>query len=451
MRSVGSPRPALGTPTGARVCVIGAGYVGLTVGAGLAYLGHQVTCTDSSQARVDSLWLGEIPILEAGLPEVLAEARDAGRLSFSTDNVSAVQAADFVFLCVPTPQGEGGEADLRHVREVSTQIGPFLRPGAIVVNKSTVPVGTGEAVARTLGRDDVFVVSNPEFLAEGSAMADFFAPDRVVVGSDNPAAAARVAELYAALESEVILTDLRSAEMIKYAANAYLAARLSFVNSMAALCEATGADISAVTRGMGSDHRIGTAFLRPGPGWGGSCFPKDTRALIRIAADHGVELPLVTGAVAANEQRRQSIVQRVVRAIPEDRHDGTVALWGLTYKAGTNDLRDSPSVAIARELVSAGLQVRAYDPAADRAPEGVTVCDSVVDACDGADVVLIGTEWPEFKTVDLAAVREVLVGDVVIDTRNILDGDVVRAAGLRYSCMGVADELPELAEFAQAV
>jgi UDPglucose 6-dehydrogenase len=450
MRSAESAWPALGRPTGIKVCVIGTGYVGLTVGAGLAYLGHEVICTDASPARVEALWLGEIPILEAGLPEVVALAQQAGRLSFGTDNVAAARDADFVFLCVPTPQGLGGGADLRHVREVATQVGPFLRPGAIVVNKSTVPVGTGESVARTIGRDDVFVVSNPEFLAEGSAVDDFFAPDRVVTGSDNRSAANRVAQLYATLESEVILTDLRSAEMIKYAANAYLATRLSFVNSMAALCEATGADISAVTKGMGSDHRIGRAFLRPGPGWGGSCFPKDTRALIRIAADHGADLPLVEAAVRVNEQRRQSIVGRVVRAIPDDLRDARVAMWGLTYKAGTDDLRDSPAVAIANELSSAGLLVQAYDPGARQAPEGVTVCESALAACRDADVLVIGTEWPEFAAVDLEQVRLAMAGDVVIDTRNLLDGEAVTAAGLRYSCMGVADEIPALAEFAEA-
>lgn len=431
-----------------RICVIGAGYVGLTVAAGLAHLGHTVACTDANPSRVQLLRSGDVPILEHGLPELIRRMHTAGRLSFSTDNVAAARDAEYVFVCVPTPQGADGAADVQHVRNVADELGPWLRPGAIVINKSTVPIGTAELVVRTLARDDVTVVSNPEFLAEGSALADFLAPDRIVIGSADPGAAARVAGLYGSLASEVILTDLRSAEMIKYAANAYLAMRVSYVNSMAELCEATGADIRAVTAGMGSDRRIGRAFLRPGPGWGGSCFPKDTRALIHIAAECGVDLPVVGAAVKANGQRLESIVQRVVRCVPPA--GATVALWGLTYKRGTDDLRDSPSVAIADRLTRMGIRVQAYDPTVRRALEGIDVCDSALAACRGADALIVGTEWPEFIEVDLGLAREWLAGDVIIDTRNLLDADDVRTAGLRYSGVGIAEELPALPEFVSA-
>ncbi len=427
-------------PTGIRIAVIGAGYVGLTVATGLACLGHSVLCVDSAGWKVRQLSAGDVPFLEDGLPELTARMHQRHRLSFTTDLTSATARADFVFLCLPTPQGAGGEADLHFVLEVAEQIGPSLSAEAIVVTKSTVPVGTADLIAHRLARTDVGVVSNPEFLAEGTALRDFFHPDRIVIGSRRADASAAVADLYSALSGERILTDVRSAELIKYASNAFLAAKLSFVNSIAELCEATGADIRAVTHGMGSDHRIGAAFLSPGPGWGGSCFPKDTHALLRIGADNGVALPMVHAAIHVNEELRRSIVRRIVAAIPAGTHDPVVAAWGLTYKAGTDDLRDSPALVIINDLREAGVAVQAYDPSRSEPLAGIAVCADMYQACKGATVLLVATEWPEFAHADFAAVRASMSGHVVIDTRNLLDETAVRAAGLHYSGMGTRSD-----------
>lgn len=433
-------------PTRTRVCVIGAGYVGLTVAAGLAHLGHTVVAADAVPAKVRRLRAGHVPFLERGLPELVDRMQSRRRLSFTTDTVSAAATADIVFLCVPTPQGSGGEADLRQVLQVAGQIGPSLIGGAIVVTKSTVPVGTADLLARRIGRADIAVVSNPEFLAEGTALANFFEPDRIVIGSARTHAAVAVAELYAALPGERIITDVRSAELIKYASNAFLATKLSFVNSMTELCEATGADIRAVAQGMGSDRRIGTAFLRPGPGWGGSCFPKDTEALVHIGAEYGVDLPLVRAAIRVNDDRRRSIVRRIIAAAPMDRRDFVVAIWGLTYKADTDDLRDSPSLAIITDLLAAGAAVQAYDPTRSEpltgVLAGVTVCATEYEACPGADVLVVATEWPRFAHADLSLVHAAMTGDTVIDTRNVLDAAAVRSAGLTYSGMGTRSDPP---------
>lgn len=428
--------------TGIRICVIGAGYVGLTVAAGLAWLGHDVACADSAAWKVEQLRVGRVPFLEQGLPKLVGRMQRANRLRFTTDTVASAAVADVVFLCVPTPQGAGGEADLRHVLEAAGQIGATLPSGSIVVTKSTVPVGTADLVARRLARTDVAVVSNPEFLAEGTALRDFLRPDRIVIGSRSHRASVAVAGLYAALPCDVIVTDVRSAELIKYASNAFLATKLSFVNSMSELCDATGADIRDVARGMGADRRIGQAFLRPGPGWGGSCFPKDTQALVRIGADNGVDLRLVRAAIRVNDDQRGSIVRRVVAAITQQRATAIVALWGLTYKAGTDDLRDSPAVAIADDLRGAGIAVRAYDPTRSEPVAGITVCSDRYEACRGASVLVVATEWPEFARSDFTAVRDSMVGTAVIDARNVLDADRVLASGLDYSAMGVRVRTP---------
>jgi UDPglucose 6-dehydrogenase len=427
-------------PTGVRICVIGAGYVGLTVAAGLACLGHTVACADAIADKVHRLGAGEMPFLEDGLPELVVHMQHLGRLRFTTDTAAAAASADVVFLCVPTPQGAGGEADLHHVLEVADQIGPSLASGAIVVNKSTVPVGTADLVARRLARVDVDVVANPEFLAEGTALRDFFGPDRIVVGSRSAAAADAVAGLYSALPCDIITTDVRSAELIKYASNAFLATKLSFVNSMAELCGATGADIRAVARGMGADRRIGAAFLRPGPGWGGSCFPKDTQALMRIGTDNGVDLPVVRAAVQVNDAVRRSIIRRILAAIPAADRSPVVAVWGLTFKAGTDDLRDSPALAIADDLRAAGVAVRAYDPTRTEPIAGMTVCADAYEACRGAAVLVVATEWPEFAQMDFALVRASMADHTVIDTRNLLDATLVRACDLDYSAMGTRAE-----------
>jgi UDPglucose 6-dehydrogenase len=422
--------------------VVGAGYVGLTTAVCLAHLGHQVTAVDVDEARVDQLRVGESPILEAGLPDLLVDGLRSGRLTFTTDAVSVASRADFVFLCVPTPQGADGAADLRHVEEAAARIGPHLRVGTVVVTKSTVPVGSAGVVVAALGRADTAVVSNPEFLREGNAVHDWLHPDRVVIGSDDPAAAGRLAALYEPLDAPVIVTDSASAETIKYACNAFLAAKVSFVNAIANLCQVVGADSVDVIRGMSYDRRIGADHLAPGPGWGGSCFPKDTTALIRIAEEHGYNFALLKEVIAANERQFDLVTDQIAGAAG-GRLDGVrVALWGLTFKAETDDLRDSPALAIAGRLRDRGAIIRAFDPTlpdpADRhlADLGCEVCDDPYAACEGAHALAVLTEWPQFRDCDLAKVAALMRHPAIVDTRNLLDPAGVRAAGFVYQGMG---------------
>jgi UDPglucose 6-dehydrogenase len=430
------------------LAVVGTGYVGLTTGACFAHLGHHVVCADIDEAKVARLEAGEIPIVEAGLEEIVREAREGGRLRFVVGAATAAAEADLVFLCVPTPQGEDGSADLSYIEAAAAEIAPVLRPGAVVVNKSTVPVGSTKVVENVLRREDVSVVSNPEFLREGTAVHDFLHPDRVVVGASDRGAAERVAALYDGIRTEVLLTDPASAETIKYAANGFLAMKISFVNAVAAMCEAVGADVADVVRGIGTDRRIGSAFLNPGPGWGGSCFPKDSRALVKIAEEHGYNFTMMRGVIDVNEEQRARMVDKVVRAVggtdPADLAGRRVGVLGLTFKAGTDDLRESPSLAVIGELRAAGAEVQAYDPTvaepldAHRAAvlEGISLRTDPVAAATGADVLVVLTEWPEFAEVDLAAVATGMQGDAVVDARNLLDPSAVRAAGLRYDGVG---------------
>jgi UDPglucose 6-dehydrogenase len=418
-----------------RIAVIGAGYVGLTSAACLAELGHEVVCCDADPQRVAGLLDGRMPILEDGLQPLVASGLASGRLSFVLGNRAAVQDARYILLCLPTPDGGDGRADLRIVHEVVAEIGPVLRPGAIVITKSTVPVGTARALTDTLGRPDVAVVSNPEFLREGSAVRNFMHPDRVVVGYADRDAAQAVADLYAALNAPVVITSAESSELIKYASNAFLAVKLSFVNAVGGLAEAVDADIAEITHGMGFDARIGGQFLQAGPGWGGSCFPKDVRALAVIAADHQVEFPLLGAAIEANDQAQDRIAAKVRAAAGGSLAGVRVALWGLTFKAGTDDLRDSPALEVARRLAAEGAVLRGYDPAvtADLPARGgypaVQTARDPYAAADGAAVIVVLTEWPEFTRVDLARVAEVVAGRVLVDGRNLLDPAVVTAAG----------------------
>lgn len=419
------------------IAVVGSGYVGLTTGACLAHLGHEVRCVDIDADKVARLAKGEIPIVEAGLADLVREGIDSARLAFSTDIVTAVCGANFVFLCVPTPQGDDGAADMSYVREAAETIGPHLAPGAIVVNKSTVPVGSVRFVAAVIGRADVAVVSNPEFLREGTAVSDFLDPDRVVVGSDDEAAARRVAGAYERLDAPVVVTDAASAEMIKYASNAFLATKVSFVNAIAALCEAVGADVTDVTRGMGYDGRIGNRFLRPGPGWGGSCFPKDSHALVKIAHDHGVSFPLLDSAIATNDAQFARMVAKVARHLGGDVSTRTVAVWGLTFKALTDDLRDSPSLEIVARLLAAGAVVQAYDPTVTASPRAdLEIALDPYEACAGADVLVVLTEWDQFRSVDFDRVGELLKRRVVIDGRNLLDVADLRRKGFVVDALG---------------
>jgi UDPglucose 6-dehydrogenase len=435
-------------PQRAQVTIVGTGYVGLTTGACLAHLGSDVTCLDVDAGKVEMLRSGRIPIVEDGLAELVAAEVAAGNLRFTTDPGDSVPTADVVMLCVPTPQDEDGSADLTYVRQAATTLGPLLKQGAVVVNKSTVPIGSFGIVADALGRSDVHVVSNPEFLREGTAVRDCLQPDRVVIGADDERAAALVASLYRRLDTEIISIDPASAEMIKYAANGFLAMKISFINSVAALCELVGADVLKVAHGIGTDNRIGRAFLNPGPGWGGSCFPKDSRALVAIAASHGYDFSLMRGVIDINEVQYDRMVHKVVSALGRFDHDRLTGLavgaLGLTFKAGTDDLRDSPAIRVLEMLAKRGATIRAYDPTTpagrdsvhlDRIP-GIELCESPADAAKAADVVVVLTEWPEFRDTDLASLRAAMRGDRIVDCRNLLDPAVVRSAGLVYDGVG---------------
>ncbi len=419
-----------------RVAVVGTGYVGLTTGAYLAHLGHDVVCADVVAEKVERLSRGEIAIFEAGLEELVREGIDGRRLSFVVGAAPAVEEAEFVFLCVPTPQGEAGSADMTYVQAAAQEIGPHLRSEAVVINKSTVPVGSTRVVERALGRDDVYVVSNPEFLREGSAVHDCLHPDRIVIGSDDQGAAIRVASLFERLEAPLIVTDPASAETIKYASNAFLATKVSFVNAVANLCEAVGADVREVVLGMGYDKRIGFEFLKPGPGWGGSCFPKDTRALIRIGDDAGYDFSLLRGVVAVNEEQYERVVAKIERLAGGSVGGRTIAAWGLTFKARTDDTRDSPALEVIRRLQQRGATVRAFDPAAPAGLPDITRVDDAYAACEEADVLAVLTEWDEFRWLDLDKVRDLMAQPHIVDARNLLDPAVARRKGFTYEGMG---------------
>jgi UDPglucose 6-dehydrogenase len=422
--------------------VIGAGYVGLTTAACLAHLGNRVRAVDVDAGKVAMLRRAESPILEEGLPALLEEGIASGRLSFTTNAGEATRGTDFVFLCVPTPQGADGAADLRFVEEAARVVAPHLEAGTVVVTKSTVPVGSAGVVVDALGRPDTVVVSNPEFLREGTAVADWLHPDRVVIGSDDPEAAERLAGLYEPLGAPIVITDPASSETIKYACNAFLAAKVSFVNAIANLCSAVGANAVDVIRGMSYDRRIGADHLAPGPGWGGSCFPKDTSALIRIAEDHGYDFALLKEVVNANEQQFESVARQVRTAAGGSLEGLVIAAWGLTFKAGTDDLRDSPAISVIGRLHRQGAAIKAYDPTCPEAAAwglsglDVEVCDDPYIACLGASALVVLTEWPEFRDLDLAKAAAMMLHPAVVDTRNMLDPRAARASGFEYLGMG---------------
>ncbi|MEZ5165596.1 MAG: UDP-glucose/GDP-mannose dehydrogenase family protein [Acidimicrobiales bacterium] len=418
-----------------KIAVIGTGYVGLTTGACFAHLGHQVVCADIVPEKVERLRNGDVPIHEAGLTELVREGIDAGRLSFVLGAEHAVGDAEFVYLCVPTPQSTDGSADLSYLQSAAAEISPHLQPGTIVVNKSTVPVGSTHLVEQALKRADIPVVSNPEFLREGTAVDDFLNPDRVVIGADDQAAAGRVASLYLGVRAPIMVTDPASAETCKYAANAFLATKLSFTNAIAAVCEAVGADVNDVLLGMGYDHRIGHEFLRPGPGWGGSCFPKDSRAIISIAEDAGYDFALMRGVVAVNDEQFDRIVRKVASVVPLE--GSTIGLLGLAFKAGTDDTRESPALEIARRMIEAGARVKGYDPAVSAVDvDGLDVVDDAYAACEGAAAIVIATEWDEFKWLDLDKIGESMVSRHVVDARNLLDRGALRRRGFSYQGVG---------------
>jgi UDPglucose 6-dehydrogenase len=426
-----------------RVAVIGTGYVGLTTGACLAHLGHHVVCADIDEHKVELLQSGRIPIFEHGLEDLVVEGLRAKRLSFVVGATAAAKDAEFVFLCVQTPQGADGAADLTFVEEASASIGPILQTGAVVITKSTVPVGSAAVVSRALGRGDVSVVSNPEFLREGQAVHDCLHPDRLVIGSEDQAAAIRVAGLYERMQAPLIVTDPATAETIKYASNAFLATKVSYINAIANLCQAVGADVRDVVLGMGYDKRIGFEFLKPGPGWGGSCFPKDSMALVKIAERHGYDFQLLRGVIAVNQEQFHQVVTRIERQAGGSLPGTTVAVWGLTFKAGTDDLRDSPAIEVVRQLSAKGASVRAYDPTVAARPDqlsGTTaeITDDPYAACEGASVLAVLTEWDEFRWLDFDKVMGVMARPAIVDGRNLLDPAPLKRRGFSYEGIGRA-------------
>jgi UDPglucose 6-dehydrogenase len=420
----------------AQIAVIGAGYVGLTTAACFARLGHDVICADIDEARVEMLSRGEVPIVESGLDALVREGLDEGRLRFVVGAAGAAEVCEFSYLCVPTPQGDDGSADLSYIEAVAREIGPVLPSEAVVVNKSTVPVGSTRVVERVLTRDDVVVVSNPEFLREGSAVHDFLNPDRIVIGSDDQSAAVRVAALYIGVTAPIIVTDPASAETIKYASNAFLASKISFVNAIAAVCEAVGADVKDVVLGMGYDKRIGHEFLKPGPGWGGSCFPKDSRALVHIAESAGYSFDLLAGVITVNEDQFHRVVAKVRTMVGGSLAGVNVGVWGLTFKARTDDTRDSPAVRIVGLMAEEGAVVRAYDPAVKGPIAGIEPATDPYSVCDGADVLVVLTEWDEFRWLDFDKVAGLLADPRVVDARNLLDKPALERRGFRYVGIG---------------
>jgi UDPglucose 6-dehydrogenase len=418
------------------VAIIGTGYVGLTTGACLAHIGHDVVCADVDPAKIEQLNAGEIPILEDGLELLVRESVKAGRLRFVLGAENAVADREFVFLCVPTPQGEDGSADLSYIEAAAGQISPLLQPDSIVINKSTVPVGSTIVVERALQRPDVHVVSNPEFLREGSAVNDFLHPDRVVIGADDQAAAIRVASLYLGLGAPLMVTDPASAETIKYASNAFLATKISFVNAIAAVCEAVGADVADVVLGMGYDKRIGQEFLRPGPGWGGSCFPKDSLALVSIAENAGYDFRLLRGVVEVNDQQFDRVVGKAREAAGGSLDGVRIGAWGLTFKARTDDTRMSPAIEIIHRMQAAGAIVTAYDPAISHDIEGIPVVADPFVAADGARALVVLTEWDEFKWLDLDQLGTAMSEKNIVDARNLLDRNRLRQHGFSYQGIG---------------
>ena len=425
-----------------KICVVGAGYVGLVTGACFADLGHEVTCVDVVEEKIAKLRGGEIPIHEPGLEDVVRRGLDAGRLRFTTKLGEGVTPAQFVFICVPTPPAEDGSADLSHVEQASTDIAAHIGGYKVIVNKSTVPIGSSRIVERIVrerlpAQIEFDVASNPEFLREGSAVFDFMHPDRVVIGTNSERAAGMLTELYRPLGAPLIVTDAATAEMIKYAANAFLATKISYINAISNICDAVGADVKDVALGMGYDVRIGFEFLKPGPGFGGSCLPKDCRALISVAEQNGYDFGLLRGVLEVNAAQTRVIADKVERLVG-GMQGRTVAVWGLAFKPNTDDVRYSPSLAVIEDLVARGARVRAYDPAVDSSVggPGVERATDPLDAVEGADALVLLTEWNEFRWLDFARVRAAMSRPIVIDARNFLDPHSLRQLGFSYEGVG---------------
>jgi UDPglucose 6-dehydrogenase len=431
-----------------QVTMIGAGYVGLVSGACFAEFGVNVTCVDVDERRLAQLREGRTPIYEPGLDDLLRKNLDGGRLRFSS-SMETIGDSDLVFIAVGTPARRGdGYADLGFVFQAARDIAPHLRGYTVIVDKSTVPVGTARQVRRTIGEvnpaADFDIASNPEFLREGAAISDFMRPDRVVIGVESERAEEMLRQLYRPLnliEVPMVVTDLESAELIKYAANAFLAAKISFINEMSMLCEAVGADVHAVARGMGLDGRIGRKFLHAGPGFGGSCFPKDTRALVRIAQEHGVGSRIVEAVIEVNEAQKARMIRKIRDALGGSESGKTVAVLGLTFKPETDDMREAPSLTILPKLAEHGARIRAHDPqgmkeARALLPDSITYCDDIYQTLEGADAAVLLTEWNVYRGLDMEEVRARMAGRVFVDLRNVYEPAAMRAAGFEYHCVG---------------
>jgi len=433
------------------ICVVGTGYVGLVTGAVFADLGNDVICVDNDRAKIESLGAGRMPIYEPGLEEMVTRNTEDGRLAFTTDLASSVRQSDVIFIAVGTPPKDSGETDLSQVEAVAAEIGRAMDRYKVVVTKSTVPVGTGEFVREVITRHqstpiDFDVVSNPEFLREGSAIEDTLRPDRIVIGAPTQQVAMTLVELYAPLERPMIITDLPSAEVIKYASNAFLAAKISFINAIANVCETAGADVSQVMKGMGLDSRIGLAFLQPGLGYGGSCFPKDVDSLIHTAAQLGYDFKLLRSVVEINRERAAHLAGMMEKALaPMD--DKTVAVLGLAFKPNTDDMREAKSLEVIRLLDAGGARIRAYDPVAmgnarPLLPGSVAFSHSAYDAAEGADAVVLLTEWNEFKFLNLERLRRLLRRPLIFDGRNLYEPERMRRLGFEYYSIGRKPVLP---------
>jgi UDPglucose 6-dehydrogenase len=431
-----------------RVAMIGTGYVGLVSGACFADFGHQVTCVDKDASKVAALERGEMPIYEPGLAELVATNARAGRLKFTTRLEPAVAEANAVFIAVGTPSRRGdGHADLSFVYQAAREIAQAMRGFTVVITKSTVPVGTGDEVERIIGetrpKADFAVVSNPEFLREGAAIQDFKHPDRIVVGTDHTLARDIMGEIYRPLylnRSPLLFTDRRTAELIKYAANAFLATKVTFINEIADLAEKVGADVQEVARGIGLDNRIGTKFLHAGPGYGGSCFPKDTVALLKTGQDYEAPLRIVEAVVAVNETRKRAMARKVAAALQGDVRGKTIALLGLTFKPNTDDMREAPSIPIVTALQDMGAKVRAYDPEgmeqAKHFMSGVTFCKDAYNCAAGASALVIVTEWSQFRALDFERLKTIMQRPVLVDLRNIYRAEEVARYGFAYESVG---------------
>jgi UDPglucose 6-dehydrogenase len=420
-----------------KIKVIGAGYVGLTTAICLAYLGHDVNCSDVNFEKINNLQSGISPIEEDGLEALLKSALVNEKISFTTSNIAEIQNAEYVFLCLPTPQGDFGRADMSYIKTVAKEIGTSLASGAIVINKSTVPVGSTIVVENSIKRDDVAVISNPEFLREGFAVRDFLHPDRIIIGSNNQEASTKLSLLYSTFDAPVMVTDPCTAETVKYASNAFLATKISFINEVAALCEVVGADVRQVVAGMSYDPRIGSSYLSPGPGWGGSCLPKDVAALIGISEEAGLDFSLLKEVCVVNEMQLNRIIKKIEKACDNDVRNKKIALLGLTFKANTDDRRNSPSIDIGKRLLELGATIVAYDPTVKESLKDFIIADTAYEACFGTSCVVLATEWDEFKWLDYKEIATTMLSKAIVDARNLLNPQTITQLGFHYQCIGL--------------